>query len=111
MSEEYGIEEEGIGPTDEDGVSVPQIHIQLSEEHKSLLKETINPLESCDDCGTSLYLRTFNCWHHSIFTASTLMFCLYDPLPKVSSVLFLNFVILYQRQRSKVLCYSRLAVW
>lgn len=58
VSDEYGVEEEGIAPADEDGVSVPEIHVQLSEEQKTLLKETIDPLMACDDYGISLYSRT-----------------------------------------------------
>lgn len=57
VSDDYGVEQDGIAPDNEDGVSVPLIHIELSEEQKALLKETIDPLEACDDYGISLYSR------------------------------------------------------
>ena len=57
VPEDYGTEESGIAST-EDGVTIPQIHTELSENQKTLLKESIDPLESSDDYGVSLYLRT-----------------------------------------------------
>ena len=58
VTEDYGTEEEGLAPDHEEGVEVPQIHLELSEEQKTVLREMIDPLESSDDYGISLYIRT-----------------------------------------------------
>ena len=57
VPDDYGTGEEGVAPN-EDSISIPQIHIELSEEQETLLRETIDPLEYNDDYGVSLFLRT-----------------------------------------------------
>lgn len=57
VPEDYGIEEEGMAP-DEDSIDVPRVHIELTQEQKTHLQETVNPLDHCSDYGISLYART-----------------------------------------------------
>ena len=57
VDESYGIEEDGLDGSDE-GISVPSISFTLSEDHLTLLKQTIHPLSDSDNYGIDLYLHT-----------------------------------------------------
>lgn len=61
VDEAYGDEEEGLVSDNDDndqGVMVPQIAIDLTEEQLELLTENISPLECSEDYGINLYVRT-----------------------------------------------------
>ena len=56
----YGIDWDGPVSVHDDipSVEVPEINNLLDEEQKQKLKETIDPVEVCDDAGLSLYFLT-----------------------------------------------------
>lgn len=59
IAEEYGTEEDGVAPNDDDdGVVVPRTSLNLTDEQSSELNETVNPLHDSTDYGISLYTRT-----------------------------------------------------
>ena len=54
--EDYGAEEGVLDNDDDDnGVLIPATRVQLSDEHLSELRESINPLGDSDDFGIDLY--------------------------------------------------------
>ena len=63
VNDSYGDEEEGlVGDDDdtEDGVTVPPLAIELSDEQTQQLTQQINPLEECEDYGVNLYEHTID---------------------------------------------------
>ena len=65
VNENYGIDEEGMGTQDDEGVSIPHSTISLSEEQNSQLHQQINPMT--DD-------RNFGILHDNLRIISTLVF-------------------------------------
>ena len=57
VSHNYGVEEDGVTPYDDDGVEVPPCRIDLSEDQLEELKETVDPLGDSDDFGIDLFER------------------------------------------------------
>ena len=55
VSENYGIDEEGLGALDDEGVSIPRSTISLSEEQISQLHQQINPTTDDRNFGIDLY--------------------------------------------------------
>lgn len=59
IPEDYGAEEGVLDDDDDDdddnGVLIPATRVQLSDEHLSELRESINPLGDSDDFGIDLY--------------------------------------------------------
>ena len=52
----YGIEDEGTtNDSDEEGVVVPPVSLELTEEQFSLLQRTVDPLSISDEFGIDLY--------------------------------------------------------
>ena len=67
VPEDYGFEEDGIAPADgESRIEVSSVRIDLNEDHLSKLQTTIHPLETTNDYGVSLYLRTLQVLHSLI---------------------------------------------
>lgn len=58
----YGIEGEGVAngssDSDEEGVVVPPVCFELTEEQFSLLQRTVNPLSTSEEFGIDLYIQT-----------------------------------------------------
>ena len=57
MSDNYGVEEDGVTPYDDKGVEVPPCRLNLSEDQLEELKETVDPLSDSDNFGIDLYER------------------------------------------------------
>ena len=58
MQNEYGIDWNGPTGVDHETVVVPDTENPLSPAQLDLLRDTINPMEECDQYGISLYLAT-----------------------------------------------------
>ena len=60
VDDNYGVEEEGLvpGEDDDEGVEVPRNTLQLSEQQFQELHEAVNPLADSDDYGISIYINT-----------------------------------------------------
>ena len=58
VPEEYGHEEEGAAPSENDecGIEFYPLKIELTNDQISELQTNIDPLENSDDYGISLYL-------------------------------------------------------
>ena len=54
----YGVDEEGVGSHDEEGVVIPSVDFQLTEEQFQELQRTVYPLSNSEDFGIDLYVRT-----------------------------------------------------
>ena len=55
----YGIDEEGVGSLDtDDGVVVPSVDFELTDDQFQELQHTVHPLSDSDDFGIDLYIRT-----------------------------------------------------
>ena len=58
VPEHYGVDEDGAAIANTaDGVTVPRISFQLSALELDELKQTIDPLENCQNYGIDIYLR------------------------------------------------------
>lgn len=71
VSDNYGTGEEGSGATDdsESGVPVPRISVTPTDDQMTNLRESVDPLASCDDYGVSLYSRALELvqsWSRSV---------------------------------------------
>lgn len=58
ITAEYGTEEDGAAPDDNNHVTVPETSLDLTDGQLSQLQRSINPLHECTDYGISLYTRT-----------------------------------------------------
>ena len=56
----YGIEDTGNAHMDgdEEGIEVPPIDIQISEQQMGMLRNLVNPLESSEEFGIDLFEST-----------------------------------------------------
>ncbi len=57
VDEDYGIDEDGSGPTpdDSEGVSIPRSAVQLSDEEMDELQQAVDPLSDDGNYGINLY--------------------------------------------------------
>ena len=55
IDENYGIDEEGMGEPDDEGISIPRSTICLSEEQNSQLHQQINAMADDRNFGIDLY--------------------------------------------------------
>lgn len=58
VTDDYGVEEDGLAPEAEGGIEVSSPSISLTDQQVTALQRAINPLEDCTDYGISLYTRT-----------------------------------------------------
>ena len=58
VEEEYGREEDGGTGTDEGAIRIPRILIDLDDIQLHALRESIHPLQECNDYGISIYSQT-----------------------------------------------------
>ncbi len=58
VDDNYGMEEDGAAPDDNEMIVVPQVRVQLTEEQLAELLETINPSQESTDYGISMYMQT-----------------------------------------------------
>ena len=81
VNESYGDEEEGLVGDDEDdcedGVTVPPLSIDLSDEQMQQLRDQVNPLEDCEDYGLNLYQCAIT-FLNTLDTEGRLLFILFS---------------------------------
>lgn len=66
VNENYGIDEEGMGTRDDEGVSIPHSTISLSEEQSSQLHQQINPMTDDRNFGIDLYQEVVAFLHDNL---------------------------------------------
>lgn len=57
-SDDYGADEQGLATEDSEGVTVPAIDVNISEENLRLLQQQINPLHDDGNYGINIYEET-----------------------------------------------------
>lgn len=58
ISDDYGADEQGLATEDSEGVTVPAIDVNISEENLRLLQQQINPLHDDGNYGINIYEET-----------------------------------------------------
>uniref|UniRef100_A0A1X7TW60 Uncharacterized protein n=1 Tax=Amphimedon queenslandica TaxID=400682 RepID=A0A1X7TW60_AMPQE len=56
----YGVDWDGPAVLDNEDITVPPENCPLSEEQLALLKQSVDPLQDCEDYGVPLYVAVRN---------------------------------------------------
>ncbi len=61
VPDSYGIDEESVGLSEDEGVVVPPLECELTEEQLGQLQSAVHPLSASNEFGIDLYIRSLEC--------------------------------------------------